>query len=809
MKSSKLFKSKELKKAEMNLKHINKLSRKMRSLTDEQLRVKTTEFKELLASGKTLDDIQIDVFAVAREATYRVLGKYLFDVQILGGLIIHQGSVVEMKTGEGKTITSIPPVYLNALLGEGVWVSTVNEYLTQRDAEETGRVYDFLGLTVGVNLRQLDQNQKREAYHSDITYSVHSEIGFDYLRDNMVKNMVEKVQRRFNFCLIDEVDSILIDEARTPLIITGGESSSSEKYYAADLFVKTLKNKHYEIDWETKSIQLTDEGADKANHFFGVSNIYDIQNSELIHRVQNALRANLLMQNDVEYIVREQKILLVDAFTGRIMEGRSYSDGLQQAIQAKEKVEVEPETKTLATITYQNLFRMFKKLSGMTGTAKTEEDEFIDIYNIRVHQIPTNKPMIRVDHRDLVYVDIKYKYEAIVEDIKSRYAKGQPVLVGTEEVYESEKLSAMLTKAGIIHTVLNAKQNQQEAEIISQAGEVKAITIATNMAGRGTDIKPSPEAIKLGGLYVLGTNKAESRRIDNQLRGRSGRQGDVGESRFYISLDDKLIKRFSNQKKLKKNFLSYKNKPITGRLIVKYLNRAQKKIEGFNFDARKNILQYDDVVRQQRDLIYAQRDIIISHDDLLNVIYRMMKSVVNDLVSFPTFLRLDGTLDLEKFVTSLNQVWFTIVKFNFKAEDLNGFSKQELISKISQDLIESYDVLRQNLIDNVDVENAHHLEREIILMTFDQNWQLHIDQMSKLRSSSSLAHYAQKNPYQVYVEKGTELFKDLLQRISHNAVRVLMQNKYAEPRLNDRETMIADVIEQSLEQNQAKKTKIG
>lgn len=802
------IKSSELRNAEIELKAINRLSKKIRALNNEQLQSKTSEFKTRLAKGEKLDDIKLEAFAVAREATYRMLNKYLYDVQILGGLIIHQGSVVEMKTGEGKTITSIPPVYLNALLGKSVLVSTVNEYLTQRDAEETSKVYGFLGLTVGVNLRELDSNQKREAYHCDITYSIHSEIGFDYLRDNMVKLITEKVQRPFNFCLIDEVDSILIDEARTPLIITGGETTTSEKYKVADIFVKSLQKEHYEIDWETKSIQLTDLGADKANRYFGVKNIYDIQNSELIHRVQNALRANLLMANDVEYIVREEKILLVDAFTGRIMEGRAYSDGLQQAIQAKENVEIEPETKTLATITYQNLFRMFKKLSGMTGTAKTEEDEFIDIYNIRVHQIPTNKPMIRIDKRDLVFADAKYKYEAIVKDIKMCYEKGQPVLVGTEEVYESEKLSAMLKKEHIPHTVLNAKQNQQEAEIIAKAGEVKAITIATNMAGRGTDIKPSPEALLLGGLYVLGTNKAESRRIDNQLRGRSGRQGDIGSSRFYVSLDDNLIKRFANQKKMKKSFAAFKEKPIGGRLIVKYLNRAQKKIEGFNFDTRKNVLQYDDVVRQQRDLIYSQRDIIISHDDLLNVINRMMKSVVTDLVSFPSFLRHDSSLDLEKFINAMNQVWFGLVKFKFNIDELNGLSKDELINKVYEDLTNAYSIVRENLINNVGEENAHHLEREIILMTFDQNWQLHIDQMTKLRSSSSLAHYAQKNPYQVYVQRGTELFKDLLQRIAHNAVRVLMQNKYAESSMDQREAMIASVLEKKLEASE-KRTKVG
>ncbi|XP_023213607.1 uncharacterized protein LOC111616427, partial [Centruroides sculpturatus] len=661
--------------------------------------------------------------------------------------------------------------------------------------------------TVGTNLRELNAQDKRAAYAADITYSVHSEIGFDYLRDNMVKSIEQKVQRGFHFCLVDEVDSILIDEARTPLIITGGQTTNSEQYNAANAFVNTLVEKDYEIDWESKTIQLSDHGANKANRFFAVKNIYDIQSSEVIHRVHNALRAKFLMKRDVEYIVSENKILLVDAFTGRIMEGRSYSDGLQQAIQAKEGVEIEPETTTLATITYQNLFRMFKKLSGMTGTAKTEEDEFIDIYNMRVHEIPTNKPMIRVDHPDVIYVDQQYKYQAIVNDIAARFAKGQPVLVGTEEVYESEKLSRMLKAEKIPHTVLNAKQNQQEAEIIAKAGEINSITIATNMAGRGTDIKPSERAVELGGLYVLGTNKAEARRIDNQLRGRSGRQGDIGESRFYISLDDKLIKRFSNQEKLKKHFLSYGPKPISGKLINRYINRAQRKIEGFNFDTRKNLLQYDDVVRQQRDLIYAQRDLIISQTDLYPVIVRMIKSVVNDLVEFPQFFRNDGSMDLDKMVATINHVWFQLVDFKFHVNQLVDFSKEELIEQISKDAIEVYDVLRSRVVDNVNEESAHQMEREILLMTFDQNWQLHIDQMTKLRSSSSLAHYAQKNPYQVYVERGTELFRDLLKRISHNVVRILMQNKYAQQKVNTREAEISALLKKMESKADAKKSK--
>ncbi|MCK5946021.1 MAG: preprotein translocase subunit SecA, partial [Mycoplasmataceae bacterium] len=519
----KIFRSAEMKKAEQEVILINELSSQMKALSDSDLQAKTTEFKQRLSDGETTDDIRVEVFAVSREATERILKKRPYDVQVLGGLILDYGSVAEMRTGEGKTITSIAPVYLNALTGKGVLVSTVNEYLTRRDAEETGLVHDFMGMSVGINEREMQEVEKRFAYSCDITYSIHSEVGFDYLRDNMVKQIENKVQRQFNFALIDEVDSILIDEARTPLIITGGEENASSLYMAANQFSRTIKKEDFEIDWESKSIQLTYSGIDKANKFFGVKNVFNIENSELIHRILNALRANYIMFKDSEYIVHEDQILLVDAFTGRIMEGRSYSDGLQQALQAKETVKIDPETKTMATITYQNLFRMFTKLSGMSGTAVTEEDEFIDIYNMRVNVIPTNMPIIRTDEDDNVYVEKQFKYRAIVKEIKERNIKGQPILVGTEEVSESEKLSSLLKDAGVKHTVLNAKQNETEADIIAVAGEKNAVTIATNMAGRGTDIKLTPDTVALGGLYVIGTSKAESRRIDNQLKGRSGR----------------------------------------------------------------------------------------------------------------------------------------------------------------------------------------------------------------------------------------------------------------------------------------------
>lgn len=778
----KLFRSKEMKSAETELLEINKFEKSIKKLSDKKLQDKTIEFKERLAKGETLTKMRPEIFATIREATFRILGKRPYDVQMVGGIILDMGSVAEMRTGEGKTIASIAPVYLNALSGRGVIVSTVNEYLTQRDAEETSLVHNFMGLTVGVNKRELQPNEKRAAYASDITYSIHSEVGFDYLRDNMVKVFSDKVQRSFNYALIDEVDSILIDEARTPLIVTGGQSGSSQIYMAADQFAKSLAKDNFEIDAESQTIQLSDSGMEKAAKFFGVKNIFEMQNSEIVHRIQNALHANYLKHRDADYIVSsDQKIELIDAFTGRIMEGRSFSDGLHQSLQAKEKINVEPETKTMATITYQNLFRMFKKLSGMTGTGKTEEDEFIEIYNMRVNVVPTNKPIIRVDHEPAIFYSLKSKYAAILEDVKYRYEKGQPILIGTEEVSESERISKILTKNKIPHKVLNAKQNESEAEIISLAGKFKAITIATNMAGRGTDIKLSKESIKAGGLYVLGTNKSESRRIDNQLKGRSGRQGDVGESRFYLSLDDKLISRFSNQPKLKKLFASYGEDRIKSKSVSKAMNSAQIKIEGFNFDSRKNVLQFDDVIRQQRDLIYAQRDIIIGEDDLEVVISRMLNSVITDLITDKEFKAVrdkEQNVDPEKLVNVLNKVWFSINGPKLKAEMIKGKTELEIINVINLELQKEYQLIRSNTIENTSEEVMHQLEREIILRTFDENWQLHIDKMTKLKTSSSMASYAQKNPYQVYVEMGAEYFQELLKRISHNAVKLVTSNTY-------------------------------
>lgn len=800
--------SHELKLAYKELKKINALSSKVEKLSDDKLKAKTTEFKNRLAKGETIESIRVEVFAVAREAAFRVLKQKPYDVQMLGGLILTMGSVAEMKTGEGKTLTSIAPVYLYALAGKGVIVSTVNEYLTQRDAEEMGKVHEFLGLTVGVNLTSLSSTKKREMYACDITYSVHSEIGFDYLRDNMAQTMEEKVQRGFFFALIDEVDSILIDEARTPLIISGGSTTPIHAYVQADMFTKSLSKNSYEIDWESKTINLTSLGMDAANTFFRTKNIFDVANSELVHRIFNALRANFLMFKDADYIVRNNEIVIVDSFTGRVMDGRSFSDGLHQAIQAKERVEISPENTTLATITYQNLFRMFTKLAGMSGTAKTEEDEFIEIYNMRVHVIPTNKPIARIDHQDEIYVTQAAKQKAIVELIKTVNGRKQPILLGTEEVSESETFSDLLRKEGIRHVVLNAKQNEAEADTIARAGEPGAVTIATNMAGRGTDIKLKKESLEAGGLYVIGTNKAEARRIDNQLKGRAGRQGDPGESKFILSLDDKLIARFSSQEKLKKTFSSFGEKPISGKQMVRALRRAQVRIEGFNFDARKNVLQYDDVIRQQRDLIYAQRDIIIGQQDLKIVIDRMIKSVVKDLISQPQFIQFrkqDGTIDPVKLASILNNLWFMFTEYKLQPEELNHKSNDELIQIISKDATEVYEELREIIEENIGLEGLLSSERSIILSTFDKNWQVHIDKMQRLKSATNLSSYAQKNPFQVYVEKGSEHFKELLSRISHNTIRLLFANYYARKKVSAEDAALKAVISHVAKETAAKR----
>lgn len=776
--SMNLFKSTEMRIAERVLKKINQFEPLISKLTDEELKNKTIQYRARLAEGESLDKIRPEAFAVCREATKRILGKRPYDVQMLGGVLLDLGSIAEMKTGEGKTITSIAPVYLNALSGKGAIVSTVNEYLAQRDAEEMGQVFTFLGLSVGINRAQMDPSLKREAYACDITYSIHSELGFDYLRDNMASSIEEKVQRGLHFCLTDEADSILIDEAKTPLIISGGQSEDSNVYLASDQFVRTLDENDYEIDEETKAISLTFNGVQKANRFFNFDNLYDIKNSEIVHRIQNALRAHKVMKNNVEYIVRDGKIELVDAFTGRIMEGRSYSEGLQQAIQAKEMVEIEPETKTMATITYQNFFRMFDKLCGMTGTAKTEEQEFIDIYNMRVNVVPTNKPVIRQDLKDSIYASYQAKWTAVVEKVKELYEKGQPVLVGTAQIEDSELLHELLINAEIPHTVLNAKQNASEAEIISHAGQVKAVTIATNMAGRGTDIKPSPEALALGGLYVLGTDKAESRRIDNQLRGRSGRQGDPGVSKFFLSIDDQLMRRFSNYEEFKEQFKNDGDKEVTTKSLLYGFSEAQKKIEGFNYDTRKNVLHYDDVIRQQRDLFYAQRDLILINDDIEFVINRMIKSNANSIVNMPKFKDKGNIFKYHDFIEYINEtILGKTIRTKLMYDDIKDLHDNDLLQYVSDFLLASYHKWRDKALDNTDLSYVRWYEKNIILRIIDKYWQNHIDTMDKLRSHTNLVQYAQKNPYQVYTQEGSKKFDEMLSNIAYDAMTEIFKDR--------------------------------
>lgn len=776
--SMNLFKSTEMRIAERVLKKINQFEPLISKLTDEELKNKTIQYRARLADGESLEKIRPEAFAVCREATKRVLGKRPYDVQMLGGVLLDLGSIAEMKTGEGKTITSIAPVYLNALSGKGAIVSTVNEYLAQRDAEEMGQVFSFLGLSVGINRAQMDPSLKREAYACDITYSIHSELGFDYLRDNMASSIEEKVQRGLHFCLTDEADSILIDEAKTPLIISGGQSEDSNVYLASDQFVRTLDENDYEIDEETKAISLTFNGVQKANRFFNFDNLYDIKNSEIVHRIQNALRAHKVMKINVEYIVRDGKIELVDAFTGRIMEGRSYSEGLQQAIQAKEMVEIEPETKTMATITYQNFFRMFDKLCGMTGTAKTEEQEFIDIYNMRVNVVPTNKPVIRQDLKDSIYASYPAKWMAVVEKVKELYEKGQPVLVGTAQIEDSELLHELLVNAEIPHTVLNAKQNASEAEIISRAGQVKAVTIATNMAGRGTDIKPSAEALALGGLYVLGTDKAESRRIDNQLRGRSGRQGDPGVSKFYLSIDDQLMRRFSNYEEFKEQFKKDGDKEVTTKSLLYGFQEAQKKIEGFNYDTRKNVLHYDDVIRQQRDLFYAQRDLILINDDVEFVINRMIKSTANMITNMPKFKDKGNIFKYHDFIEYINEtILGKGIRTKLLYENIKDLHDNDLLQYVSDFLIDSYHRWRDKALDNTDLAYVRWYEKSIVLRIIDKYWQNHIDTMDKLRSHTNLVQYAQKNPYQVYTQEGSKKFDEMLSNIAYDTMTEIFKDR--------------------------------
>lgn len=752
---------KQLKKFEKQALKIMELEDEYSKLTDTELTNKTAEFKERLRQGETLEDILVEAYATSREAAFRVIGEKPFYVQILGALAIHYGNIAEMKTGEGKTLTSIMPAYLNALSGEGVHIITVNEYLASRDADWMGGIHRFLGLTVGVNGRELSPKEKQEAYNCDILYSTNNEIGFDYLRDNMVVRKEDRVQRKLNFAIIDEVDSILIDEARTPLIISGGQMNNKNLYIDADRFAKSLKEENdYIYDEKTKSVTLTDSGSEKAEKYFKVDNLYDIENSSLVHFINQSLRANYSMKLDVDYVVQDGEIVIVDQFTGRLMKGRAYSDGLHQAIEAKEGVNINQETKTLATITFQNLFRMYKKLAGMTGTAKTEEEEFRNIYNMYVIEIPTNKPVARIDEPDLVYATQEAKYKAIIEFVKDRYEKGQPVLIGTIAIETSELISRLLKQAHIPHEVLNAKNHAREAEIISKIGQHKSVTIATNMAGRGTDIKLSDEIKAIGGLCVVGTERHESRRIDNQLRGRSGRQGDPGYTQFFVSMKDELMVRFGSDRigTMMEN-MGLGDQAIKSKTFTKSISSAQKRVEGNNFDIRKNLLQYDDVMNNQREIIYAKRNEILDNDSIHETVLSTIRHHIEDLVN--SHIAPEGYLtdkDFEEITDFANE---NLLIKDIKMSSISNLQTEEVIDKLSKLVIEEY----ENKLVDIPTEVKDEFEKAISLQVLDNYWMEHINTMSHLREGIHLRGYGQEDPLRAYTMEGFDMFDSMMQKI--------------------------------------------
>ena len=762
---------KELKRFSKIADAVIALDPEMSKLTDTELKAKTEEFKERLKNGETLDDILVEAFAVAREACYRVINEKPFYVQILGACAIHYGNIAEMKTGEGKTLTSVLPAYLNALTGKGVHIITVNEYLAQRDASWMGGIHRFLGLTVGVNLREMSAEEKQDAYNCDITYSTNNEIGFDYLRDNMVTRKEDRVQRPLNYAIIDEVDSVLIDEARTPLIISGGSISSANLYIEADKFAKSLtKDKDFIYDEQTKSVNLNDSGAEKAEKMFHLKNLYDMDNATLVHFINQALRANYSMARDVDYVVKDGEIVIVDQFTGRLMKGRAYSDGLHQAIEAKEGVQINEETKTLASITFQNLFRMYEKLSGMTGTAKTEEEEFRNIYNMYVIEIPTNKPVIRVDAPDLVYATKEAKYKAIIKFVKECYDKGQPVLIGTIAIETSELISNLLKKAHIPHEVLNAKNHEREAEIISKIGLHKSVTIATNMAGRGTDIKLSDEVRALGGLCVVGTERHESRRIDNQLRGRSGRQGDPGYTQFFVSMEDDLMVRFGSDriKALMQN-MGIGDQAIRSKTITKSISSAQARVEGNNYDIRKQLLQYDDVVNNQREIIYDRRNNILDNESIHEETLDTFRHYIEDLVN--EHYNLDGEInedDLKDIVEFANE---NLYKHDINKKSIEGLNKDEIIDKLYKKLLEEYEEKLKDIPDEV----RNEFEKVITLQVIDNYWMEHINTMSHLREGIYLRGYGQEDPLHAYTVEGYNLFDEMNAKIDKDVTVFLMK----------------------------------
>lgn len=760
------------------------------SFSDEQLQNKAEEFKEYIEEEKEkgravadiLDDILVDAFATAREGAFRALGMKPYKVQIMGGIALHRGDIAEMRTGEGKTLTATMPVYLNALAGEGVHVVTVNEYLSKRDAEEMGVLYNYLGLSVGLNLNSMNSEEKRAAYNADITYSTNNELGFDYLRDNMVKSVEARVQRPLNYAIIDEVDSVLIDEARTPLIISGEGQESTSLYQVANAFVKTLKRAEeedgsdgdYTLDVKTKAIQLSENGIDKAESYFGLKNLYDLKNVDLTHHINQALKANYTMALDVDYVVAEDgEILIVDQFTGRTMPGRRFSEGLHQAIEAKEGVAIQKESKTMATITFQNFFRMYKKLSGMTGTAKTEEEEFRNIYNMYVTTIPTNKPIMRIDAPDFIYSTMEAKFNAVAREVKECYDRGQPVLLGTVSIETSELVSRLLYKYGVPHKVLNAKQNESEAEIIKQAGQKGSITIATNMAGRGTDIKLGEGVRELGGLAVIGTERHESRRIDNQLRGRSGRQGDPGYSRFYLSLEDELMVRFGADR-LQRLMGKTDDTPLESKMVSRSVESAQKRVEGNNYDARKQVLQYDDVLRKQREIMYAERNEVLENEVVTDIIDRMTEEAVEKTIEYAiqTLEAHSEKEETEEIVKSLNEKF--LGQCPIKEDEYSEVMSDEEIKQLALEKINNeYEQKRELLGD----ETMNSFERYILLNVIDDRWTDHIDQMDQLRKGIFLRSYGQIDPLREYKNEGHEMFEYMIDEIECEVVANLLRIK--------------------------------
>jgi len=764
---------KVLKQVEKTADLVIELEPKMQELSDEQLQNKTLEFKERIEQGESLDDLLVEAFAVVREASTRVLGMKPYKVQVIGGITLHGGNISEMKTGEGKTLTSTMPAYLNALSGKGVHIITVNEYLASRDAREMGELFNWLKLTVGLNLAGLSSEEKQKQYACDITYTTNNELGFDYLRDHMVLYSKQMVQRSLNYAIVDEVDSILIDEARTPLIISGGQKRTANLYAQADYFVKGLKEEQdYTIDIKTKNVQLNENGIEQAEKSFRIDNLYDIKNAVLLHHINNALKANYIMGLDVDYVVQEGEIIIVDQFTGRLMKGRAYSEGLHQAIQAKEGVTIKQETSTLATITFQNLFRLYNKLSGMTGTAKTEEEEFRNIYNMIVVEIPTNRPIVRDDANDLVYKNMKAKFEAVANEVARRHKKGQPVLLGTVAVETSEYVSQLLKKKGVPHNVLNAKNHEREADIIINAGKKGAVTIATNMAGRGTDIKLTDEVKELGGLAVIGTERHESRRIDNQLRGRSGRQGDPGYTRFYLSFEDELMRRFGSDRmhNMVEKFGLEESEPIEHKLVTKSVESAQKRVEGNNYDTRKNLLEYDDVIRRQREIIYKQRQDILIQEDLTEIIFGMTDSSIERLIErFAPQEEEGAAYNYEGLLVYVKTNLFP--NLNLSEAELKEKTQTEMVAYLLELVKANY---REKQI-SIDSDVFKEFQKVIVLRVVDTHWMNHIDAMDALRQGIHLRSYGQTNPLLEYQSEGFEMFNRLIERVEDDVTRYILR----------------------------------